>query len=87
MHLFAEFILTLFVFLLLIGAIVISVWAIVDAIRTQSSAFSAAGSSKGLWLTLLLVTAVLAFYATAVLAAVYFLRIRPRVRAMMEPSE
>jgi hypothetical protein len=80
------FLRTLLLFLVFVAAIVIGVWAIVDAIRTPREAFSAAGSSKALWLTLLLVFAVLAFFVTAVLGVVYFLRIRPRVRAMMDTA-
>jgi hypothetical protein len=72
-----------FGFAIVVAAIVISIWAIVDAVRTPKQAFSAAGSSKTLWLTLLIVFAVLAFYVTAVLGAVYLFRIRPRVRASM----
>jgi Ca2+/Na+ antiporter len=60
---------TLVGFVIVIAAIVISIWAIVDAIRTPRDAFSAAGSSKALWLTLLLVFTVLAFFVTAVLGA------------------
>jgi hypothetical protein len=74
---------TLVGFVLVLSAIAISLWAIVDAIRTPRDAFSAAGSSKAFWVTLLLVFAVLAFFVTAVLGAVYLLRIRPRVRAMI----
>ncbi len=74
---------TLVGFVLVVSAIVVSIWAIVDAIRTPKEAFSAAGSSKALWLTLLLVFAVLAFFVTAVLGVVYLLRIRPRVRTAM----
>jgi hypothetical protein len=70
-------------FVTVVAAAVISVWAIVDVIRTPGTAFSAARSSKALWLTLLLVFAILAFFVTAVLAVVYFVKVRPRVRAMM----
>ena len=77
---------TLVGFVFVISAIVISIWAIVDAIRTPREKFSAAGSSKALWVTLLLVFAVLAFFVTAVLGAVYLFRIRPRMRAMIVGS-
>jgi hypothetical protein len=46
---------------LLLGAIAIAAGAIVDALRGRQQAFSLAGSSKGLWRTLLVVPAVLAF--------------------------
>ena len=74
-------------FAVLIAAIVIGIWAIVDAIRRPREAFSAAGSSKAFWVTLLLVFEVLAFFVTAILGAVYLFRVRPRVRAMMETAD
>jgi hypothetical protein len=73
-------------FVLVLGVIVFSIWIIVDVLRTPREAFSAAGSSKTLWVTLLLVFAVLAFFVTALLGAVYCLSVRRRVRAMMEPA-
>lgn len=78
--------LTLLSFVVVVAAIAIPIWAIVDAIRTPSSAFARAGSSKAMWLILLIVFAVLAFFVAAVIGVVYLARIRPRVRAMMEPA-
>ena len=85
MRLFLEFTSTLLVFVLLLGVLAFSVWVIVDVIRTPQAAFSAANSSKALWLTLLLVFAVLAFFVTAALGLGYVVGVRPRVRAMMQP--
>jgi hypothetical protein len=73
---------TLVGLLFLLGVIAIAVWAIVDAVRRPREAFSSAGSSKALWVTLLLVFAVLAFFVSSVLGAVYLWWIRPRVAAM-----
>jgi Protein of unknown function (DUF2516) len=73
---------TIVAFFLLLGAIAIAVWAIVDAVRRPRQAFSLAGSSKGLWVTLLVVFAVLAFFVSTALGVVYLVRIRPRVAAM-----
>ena len=84
-------ILDLFLTLLSIGffvaAIAIPIWAIVDAIRRPSSSFVRAGSSKAMWLSLLIVFGVLAFFVSTVLGAVYLLRIRPRVQARMATAE
>jgi len=79
-----SFFLTLLTFVVLVSAIVVPIWAIVDAIRRPSSAFALAGSSKAMWLSLLIVFAVLAFFVAAGFGVVYLVRIRPRVRAMME---
>lgn len=81
-----DVLLTLLFFAFFVAAITLAIWAIVDAIRRPSSAFKQAGSSKVMWLSLLIVFAVLAFYVSAVLGAVYLVRIRPRVRAMMETA-
>jgi hypothetical protein len=73
-------------FLILVVALiglVVPVWAVADAASRPSAAFAAAGSSKGLWITLVivfwLVTGIIGF----VLAIVYLASIRPRVRAVM----
>ncbi len=61
-------------------AIVTPVWAIVDAISRPTTAFKEAGSSKALWLTLLIATWILTILIGLVLAVVYLVAIRPRVR-------
>jgi hypothetical protein len=80
--LIVRFIWTLVVCLFLLGLIGVTIWAIVDAVRRPREAFSLAGSSKALWVTLLVVFAVLAFFVAALLGTVYLIRIRPRVAAM-----
>ena len=87
MHLFVEFTLTLLFFVLILGVVVFGVWVIVDIVRTPKAAFSAANSSKALWLTLLLVFAVLAFVVVAPLGLGYVVGVRPRVRAMMKSAD
>ena len=62
-------------------AIVTPLWAIVDAISRPTAAFNEAGSSKALWLTLLIVTWILTILVGLVLSVVYLAAIRPRVRA------
>jgi predicted membrane protein len=78
---------TIVTFLVLIAALAIAVWATVDAVRRPREAFSLAGSSKLLWVTLLVMFDVLAFFVSAVLGAVYLVRIRPRVAAKRTSNE
>jgi hypothetical protein len=62
--------------------LVIPVWAIVDATSRPAGALAAAGSSKPMWIVLI----VIGWFATGlignVLAVVYLASIRPRVRAV-----
>jgi len=78
-----DLVLTLLTLVVLVAAIAIRVWAIVDAIRRPSSAFERAGSSKVMWLSLLIVFAVLAFFVATVLGVAYLVGVRPRVRPVM----
>lgn len=56
------------------------IWAVVDAASQTSSSFRAAGSSKSFWITLIIVF--MFFFAPIgiILALVYLLSVRPRVR-------
>ncbi len=63
--------------------LVIPIWALVDSIARPTSAFSAANSSKGMWVALITVTWLLTGIIGTVLSVVYLASIRPRVRAMM----
>jgi Protein of unknown function (DUF2516)/Protein of unknown function (DUF2510) len=72
---------------LLISAVglIITLWAIIDAAGRPSMAFTAAGTSKALWITLI---AVLFFFTGVIgfiLAIVYLASIRPRVKAATIP--
>ncbi len=74
----------LYVALIWVGlfiAFVIPLWAIVDAISRPTAGFKAAGSSKALWLILLIVTWILTGLVGLILSVVYLASIRPRVRA------
>jgi hypothetical protein len=64
-------------------ALVLPIWALIDAISRPSAAFTAAGSSKGLWITLIVVFWLLTGIIGAVLSIVYLASIRPRVRAVV----
>ena len=68
--------------LILIIGLVVPVWAIVDAATRPSAAFSAAGSSKTMWIVLIVVGWLVTGLIGIILAAVYLVSIRPRVRAV-----
>jgi len=74
-------ILTLFFFALFLCAIGTVIWAAVDAIRKPSSSFKAAGSSKALWLVLVIAPAVLLPFLGVSLAIIYLAAIRPRINS------
>jgi RsiW-degrading membrane proteinase PrsW (M82 family) len=67
---------------LLVVAVVIPIWALVDAISRPGAAFKAAKSSKALWITLVVVTWLLTGFIGLVLSIVYLTSIRPRVKAV-----
>jgi RsiW-degrading membrane proteinase PrsW (M82 family) len=70
------------VFLVAAVGLLVPIWAIADAASRPSGAFAAAGSSKPMWIALIvvfwLITGVIGF----VLACVYLASIRPRVKAI-----
>lgn len=68
--------------IILIVFLVLPIWALVDAISRPSSAFSTAGSSKGMWIALIVVFSLLTGIIGVVLSIVYLASIRPRVRAI-----
>jgi hypothetical protein len=70
------------VLLVLIVGLVVPVWAIVDAASRPSGAFSAAGSSKTMWIVLIVVGWLVTGLIGIILALVYLVSIRPRVRAV-----
>ena len=61
--------------------LVLPIWALVDAISRPAGAFKAAGSSKGMWIALIVVFSLLTGIVGVVLSIVYLASIRPRVRA------
>jgi hypothetical protein len=70
------------VLVVVVVGLVIPVWAIVDAASRPSAAFAAAGSSKAMWITLIVVFWLVTGLIGFVLACVYLASIRPRVRAV-----
>jgi hypothetical protein len=70
------------VLLVLVIGLVVPIWAIVDAASRPSGAFSAAGSSKTMWIVLIVVGWLVTGLIGIILAAVYLVSIRPRVRAI-----
>ena len=73
------------VILLLVALVtlVIPIWALVDSISRPAGAFAAAGSSKGMWIALIVLLWLFTGILGLVLAVVYLAAIRPRVRAVM----
>ena len=63
-------------------AFAVPLWAVIDALSRPSGAFKAAGSSKGMWVALILVFWLLTGVVGLVLAIVYLASVRPRVRTM-----
>jgi hypothetical protein len=63
--------------------LVIPVWPIVDAASRPSGTFAAAGSSKTMWIVLIVIGWLVTGLIGIVLAVVYLASIRPRVRAVM----
>jgi hypothetical protein len=72
----------LFVVVFALVGIVIPLWAIIDAISRPTGAFRAAGSSKGLWLALMILFWFFTGIIGVILSVVYLASIRPRVRAI-----
>ena len=73
----------IFVAIVILGVgLVIPVWAIVDAASRPSGAFAAAGSSKAMWLVLIVIGWLVTGLIGIILAVVYLASIRPRVRAV-----
>jgi len=59
------------------------IWALIDAISRPAGAFTAAGSSKGMWIALIVLFWFFTGIVGAVLSAVYLTSVRPRVHAAM----
>lgn len=59
---------------------VVPIWAIVDAASRTSTSFETAGSSKALWIGLIVVFMFFFAPVAIILALVYLLSIRPKVR-------
>ena len=62
-------------------ALVIALWSIMDVISRPTAGFKAAGSSKPMWLILLIVAWLFTIVVGLILSVVYLASIRPRVRA------
>ncbi|HEY7916942.1 MAG TPA: DUF2516 family protein [Acidimicrobiales bacterium] len=60
----------------------VGIWAIADAISRPAGAFAAAGSSKGLWIALIVLAWIFTGPLGLILAIVYLASIRPRVKAL-----
>jgi hypothetical protein len=71
----------LIVLLIALVTLVLPIWALVDSISRPARAFTAAGSSKGMWIALIVVFWLLTGIVGMVLSIVYLASVRPRVRA------
>jgi len=60
--------------------LVIPLWALVDSISRPSAAFTAAGSSKGMWIALIVLFWLFTGVLGVTLSDMYLASIRPRVR-------
>ncbi len=69
------------ILLIALVGLAIEIWAIVDAASRPASAFSAAGSSKNVWIILIAVFSLVTGIIGFVLAIVYLASIRPKVIA------
>jgi hypothetical protein len=63
--------------------LVIPIWALIDSISRPSGAFAAAGSSKGMWIALIVLFWLFTGIVGVILSVVYLASIRPRVKAVM----
>jgi len=73
----------LIVLVIALVTLVIPVWALIDSISRPSGAFTAAGSSKGMWIALIVLFWLFTGIVGVILSVVYLASIRPRVRAVM----
>jgi hypothetical protein len=73
----------LIVLVVALVTVVIPIWALIDSISRPGGAFAAAGSSKGLWIALIVVFWLFTGIVGVILSVVYLASIRPRVRAVM----
>jgi hypothetical protein len=73
----------LIVFVIALVALVIPIWALIDAISRPAGAFAAAGSSKGMWIALIILFWLFTGIVGVILSIVYLASIRPRVKALM----
>ncbi len=70
------------IFAIGVAMLIVPIWALIDAITRPTGAFAAAGSSKGMWIALILLFSIFTGVIGLVLSIVYLASIRPRVRAI-----
>jgi hypothetical protein len=73
----------LIILLVVVVTLVIPIWALIDSISRPSRAFAAAGSSKGMWIALIVLFWLFTGIVGVILSIVYLASIRPRVKAVM----
>ncbi len=72
----------LIVVIVVVAGLLVPIWAIADAAARPSGAFVSAGSSKAMWIALIVVFWLVTGIVGFVLACVYPASIRPRVKAI-----
>jgi len=70
--------------LIALVALAVSIWGIADAASKSTEAFSAAGSSRKMWMMLLVFFTLALDVIGVILAIVYLALVRPRVRAVQQ---
>jgi len=73
----------LIILVIALVTLVIPIWALIDAISRPGGAFVAAGSSKGMWIALIVLFWLFTGVVGVILSVVYLASIRPRVKAVM----
>jgi hypothetical protein len=73
----------LIVLVIALVTLFIPIWALIDSISRPTGAFAAAGSSKGLWIALIVLFWLFTGIVGVILSIVYLASIRPRVKAVM----
>jgi phosphotransferase system glucose/maltose/N-acetylglucosamine-specific IIC component len=63
-----------------LAGLTVTLWAIIDAVSTPSTTFRDAGSSKAMWIALISVLYFLTVYPGIIIAIVYLLFIRKRLK-------
>jgi hypothetical protein len=71
------------VLLIALVTLIFPIWALVDSISRPTAAFTVAGSSKGMWIVLIVLFWLFTGIIGVVLSIVYLVSIRPRVAAVM----
>jgi len=73
-------------FIIGVVALVVEIWAIVDAASRPNQAWQSIGSSKGGWIAGIAVTAFLCGFVGAILSIVYLTSVRTKLKEAQGPA-